>query len=125
LRALVLTLKCWYFLLSGNSAIAVLSKLCWCTQLLKIISVEELSNFNNELSTSAAAQFKALASQKRFASDAAVLVNVTLDEPRMNNDYGNFVLDEVDQRFTPSRRAGRQAWRSALVLSASEIAYYP
>ncbi|MEH1830796.1 MAG: alpha/beta hydrolase [Nostoc sp.] len=39
----------------------------------------------------------------------------------LNSQISNIILDQISQVIsTPSRRAGRQAWRAALVLSASQ-----
>jgi hypothetical protein len=49
-----------------------------------------------------------------------VKVDPVLLDRVLNSKIGNFLLDEMSQTIhTPSRRADRQALRSALILSAS------
>lgn len=89
------------------------------------ISVEELSTFaeTGELSTSLRINL-ALAQQdpkkvRRYLTEP-VKVNLVLLDRVLNSPVGNVVLDQVSQVVhTPSRRADRQALRSALILSAS------
>lgn len=122
--ALVLMLNA-SILLSSNSAIAAEQVVLNYRSFSESISVEELSNFaeTGELSTSLQLNL-ALARQEpkeiRQYLTQQVLVNVLLLDRVLNSPIGNFVLDEVSQALhTPSRRADRQALRSALVLSAS------
>lgn len=89
------------------------------------ISVKELSTFaeTGELSTSLRINF-ALAQQdpkkvRQYLTEP-VKVNLVLLDRLLNSPVGNVVLDQVSQVVhTPSRRADRQALRSALILSAS------
>lgn len=89
------------------------------------ISVKELSTFaeTGELSTSLRINF-ALAQQdpkkvRQYLTEP-VKVNLVLLDRVLNSPVGNVVLDQVSQVVhTPSRRADRQALRSALILSAS------
>lgn len=89
------------------------------------LSVEELTTFaeTGELSTSLRINF-ALARQdpKLIRSNLTepVKVNPVFLDRVLNSPIGNVVLDEVSQVIhPPSRRANRQALRSALVISAS------
>lgn len=122
--ALVLILNASIFL-SSNSVIAAEQVVLNYRSFSESISVEELSNFaeTGELSTSLRLNL-ALARQDpkeiRQYLTQQVLVNVLLLDRVLNSPIGNFILDEVSQALhTPSRRADRQALRSALVLSAS------
>lgn len=89
------------------------------------ISVEELSTFaeTGELSRSLRINF-ALARQdpkaiRQFLTQPVQVNPVFLDRV-LNSPVGNFIVDQVSEVVhTPSRRADRQALRSALVLSAS------
>lgn len=89
------------------------------------ISVEELSTFaeTGELSRSLRINF-ALARQdpkaiRQFLTQPVQVNPVFLDRV-LNSPVGNLIVDQVSQFVhTPSRRADRQALRSALVLSAS------
>lgn len=90
------------------------------------LSVKELSNFadTGKLSTSLRINLT-IAQQdpkkiRRYLTDS-IKVNAVLLDRMLNSPVGNVVLDQVSQVIhTPSRKADRQAMRSALVLSASK-----
>jgi hypothetical protein len=90
------------------------------------LSVTELSNFadTGKLSIPLRVGFK-LAQQdpnkvRRYLTEP-VKVNPTILDRVLNSPVGNVVLDQISQVIhTPSRKADRQAMRSALALSASE-----
>ena len=89
------------------------------------LSVEDLTTFaeTGELSSSLRVQF-ALARQNpqllRQFLTTPVKVNPVLLDRVLNNPAGNLLLDEISQTIhTRSRRADRQALRSALILSAN------
>lgn len=122
--ALVLMLSA-KILLSSNSAIAADQVVLKYRIFRESISVEELSTFaeTGELSTSLRINF-ALARQDpkliRYYLTEPVKVNLVFLERVLNSPIGSVVLDEVSKVIhTSSRRADRQALRSALVLSAS------
>jgi Alpha/beta hydrolase of unknown function (DUF1400) len=90
------------------------------------LSVKELTNFadNGKLSIPLRVGFK-LAQQdpnkvRRYLTNPVKVNPIILDRV-LNSPVGNVVLDQISEVIhTPSRKADRQAMRSALVLSASE-----
>ncbi|NJR17704.1 MAG: alpha/beta hydrolase [Calothrix sp. CSU_2_0] len=90
------------------------------------LSVKELSNFadNGKLSVPLRVGFK-LAQQdpnkvRRYLTNPVKVNPIILDRV-LNSPVGNVVLDQISEVIhTPSRKADRQAMRSALVLSASQ-----
>ncbi|WP_373529690.1 alpha/beta hydrolase [Nostoc sp.] len=90
------------------------------------LSVKELSTFaqTGELSPSLRVNL-ALARQdpkavRQYLTEP-VKVNLVFLDKVLNSRIGNIILDQMSQViYTPSRRADRQALRSALVLSASQ-----
>ena len=112
-------------LLSSSSALAADQVVLKYRIFRESISVEELTTFaeTGELSTSLQINF-ALARQDpkvvRSYLTEPVKVNPVFLDRVLNSSIGNVVIDEVSQVIhTPSRRADRQALRSALVLSAN------
>ncbi|MEA5571282.1 alpha/beta hydrolase [Calothrix sp. UHCC 0171] len=90
------------------------------------LSVTELSDFadNGKLSIPMRVGFK-LAQQdpnkvRRYLTEP-VKVNAIILDRVLNSPVGNIVLDQMSEVIhTPSRKADRQAMRSALVLSANQ-----
>ena len=112
-------------LLSSTSAIAADQVVLKYRIFQESISVKELTTFaeTGELSSSLQVNL-ALARQKpqvvRQYLTEPVKVNPIFLDRLLNSSIGDVVLDEVSQVVhTPSRRADRQALRSALVLAAS------
>ena len=112
-------------LLSSTSAVAAEQVLLKYRIFQESISVKELTTFaeTGELSSSLKINL-ALARQNpkvvRQYLTEPVKVNFLLLDRLLNSSIGEVVLDEVSQVVhTPSRRANRQALRSAFTLSAS------
>ena len=112
-------------LLSSTSAIAADQVLLKYRIFEESISVKELTTFaeTGELSSSLKINL-ALARQNpkvvRQYLTEPVKVNFLFLDRLLNSSIGEVVLDEVSQVVhTPSRRANRQALRSALILAAS------
>ncbi len=90
------------------------------------VSVKELTTFadTGKLSTLLRVNL-AIAQQdpknvRRYLTEP-VKVNVVILDRVLNSPVGNVILDQISQVIhTPSRKADRQAMRSALVLSASK-----
>lgn len=124
-RTLILIAAFSGILLSSSSALAAEQVVLKYRVFRESISVKELSDFaeTGELSTSLRINL-ALAQQdpkkvRQYLTEP-VKVNLVLLDRVLNSPVGNVVLDQVSQVVhTPSRRADRQALRSALILSAS------
>ncbi|MBW4428113.1 MAG: alpha/beta hydrolase [Nostoc desertorum CM1-VF14] len=124
-RALVL-LSSTYLLLLSTPAFAAERVVLNYGIFRESLSVEELSTFaeTGELSRSLRVNF-ALARQdpkviRQYLTEP-VKVNLVFLDRVLNTPIGNVILDQISQViYTPSRRADRQALRSALVLSASQ-----
>ena len=125
LRLALIFVTSVYILLSSSSAIAAERVVLKYRVFRQSLSVEELTTFaeTGELSSSLRVKF-ALARQNpqvlRQYLTIPVKVNPVLLDRVLNNPAGNLILDEISQTIhTPSRRADRQALRSALILSAN------
>ncbi len=112
-------------LFSSSSAIAAERVVLKYRVFRQSLEVEELTNFaeTGDLSSSLRVNF-ALARQNpqllRQFLTTPVKVNPVLLDRVLNNPAGNLILDEISQTIhTRSRRADRQALRSALILSAN------
>ncbi len=123
-RSLLLSVIIAFFL-SNGSAFAAENVLLKYRIFRESISVKELTNFaeTGELSTSLRVNL-ALAKQdpkpiRQYLTES-VAVNPVLLDRVLNSPIGNVVLDQISEAIhTPSRKADRQALRSALILSAS------
>ncbi len=90
------------------------------------LSVEELSTFaqTGKLSSSLEANFASARQDpkliRKYLSEP-VKVNLVILDKVLNSTVGNAILDQLSQVIhTPSKKANRQALRSALLLSASK-----
>ena len=125
LRRTLVLIASTSILLSSTSAVAAEQVLLKYRIFQESISVKELTTFaeTGELSSSLQVNL-ALARQKpqvvRHYLTEPVEVNPVFLDRLLNSSIGDVVLDEVSQVVhTPSRRADRQALRSALILAAS------
>ncbi len=125
LRRMLVLMTSASILLSSTSAVAAEQVVLKYRIFQESISVKELTTFaeTGELSSSLQVNL-ALARQKpqvvRQYLTEPVKVNPIFLDRLLNSSIGDVVLDEVSQVVhTPSRRADRQALRSALVLAAS------
>lgn len=112
-------------LLSSSNAIAAERVVLKYRVFRQSLTVEELTTFAQTGDLSSSLRVKlALARQNplliRQYLTTPVKVNPILLDRVLNNPAGNLLLDEISQTIhTPSRRADRQALRSALILSAN------
>ena len=125
LRRILVLMTSASILLSSTSAVAAEQVVLKYRIFQESISVKELTTFaeTGELSSSLQVNL-ALARQKpqvvRQYLTEPVKVNPIFLDRLLNSSIGEVVLDEVSQVVhTPSRRANRQALRSALILAAS------
>ena len=113
-------------LLHGTGAIAAERVVLKYGVLQRSVSVDELSTFaeTGEASPTLESYFRMAhenPQEIRRTLNRDAEVNPRLLDQIANSPVGNIVLDQVSEAIhTPSRRADRQAMRSALVLSASD-----
>lgn len=114
-----------YILIVSNSVFAAQRVTLKYNIFRETIAVDELSTFAQTGALSSSLRINlALARQdpkvvRQYLTTPVKVSPVLLDRV-LNSPVGNIILDELSQVIhTPSRRADRQALRSALVLSAS------
>ncbi len=132
MRLLFLSLRCALVLIASSPILLFSNNVIAAEQVVlkyrifrESLSVPELTTFaqTGKLSSSLRVNL-ALARQnpqqmRQYLTQPVKVDPVLLDRV-LNSKIGNFLLDEMSQTIhTPSRRADRQALRSALILSAS------